>query len=259
MVRWSKWMGSVTVGLALAWQFTPALAQELSPSDEPTPAQLPEDDDAQAPADDSTDMSSDEQGDQRDDSSDAPAEMPIKPRAVDTSADPIDSDANDVAEEDGALEREVIKERFPDGTLRIEREVSQDDQGNYFNDGSWKAWDQRGNLIAEGEFARGRHVGPWVRWYRNVIEADMLQTPPYRFFPGPFISQANFEDGQLEGAGRSTTRERTRSVSGISAPVCGTVRPPGGRPTATSFARSNIATASRTASGSNGAPKVRCW
>jgi hypothetical protein len=35
-----------------------------------------------------------------------------------------------------ASEMEVIRERFPNGSIRIEREVTQDADGNYINHGS---------------------------------------------------------------------------------------------------------------------------
>jgi antitoxin component YwqK of YwqJK toxin-antitoxin module len=94
---------------------------------------------------------------------------------------------------------EVIKERFPDGSVRIERQVTQDAEGNYLNHGPWKMWDEKGNLVAQGEYADGNRTGVWVRWYRNVAEADLLSKTPYQQFLGPFISQATFENGQLDG------------------------------------------------------------
>ena len=47
---------------------------------------------------------------------------------------------------------EVIKERYPSGEVKIEREVTQDAGGNYLNHGAWKMFDERGNLVAQGEY-----------------------------------------------------------------------------------------------------------
>jgi antitoxin component YwqK of YwqJK toxin-antitoxin module len=94
---------------------------------------------------------------------------------------------------------EVIKERFPDGSVKIEREVTQDSQGNYLNHGSWKMWDARGNLIAQGQYQLGNRTGTWIRWYRNTAEAELLGKAPYQQFATPFISQATFRNDLLDG------------------------------------------------------------
>ena len=97
-------------------------------------------------------------------------------------------------------EVEVIKERFPNGSIKIERSVTQDAHGNYINHGPWKTWDQSGRLVAQGDFDHGQRTGTWVRWYRTAIEAELLNTPPYEQFINPFISQAAFKAGRLHGA-----------------------------------------------------------
>jgi antitoxin component YwqK of YwqJK toxin-antitoxin module len=95
---------------------------------------------------------------------------------------------------------EVIKERYPNGAVRIERETTQDAQGNYVNHGMFKTFNERGALTAQGEYQDGKRIGPWVRWYRSVTDAKLLASQPYQQFAGPFISQATFVDGELDGA-----------------------------------------------------------
>ncbi|MBI3836487.1 MAG: hypothetical protein HY288_00960 [Planctomycetia bacterium] len=94
---------------------------------------------------------------------------------------------------------EVIKERFADGSVKIEREVTQDAQGNYVNHGAWKMWDQQGNLVAQGQYRFGSRTGTWIRWYRTVSDNGVLGKMPYQQFVGPFISQATFKNDQLHG------------------------------------------------------------
>jgi antitoxin component YwqK of YwqJK toxin-antitoxin module len=108
------------------------------------------------------------------------------------------ADASDAAST-GEQQSEVIKERFADGKVKIERETTQDAAGNYLNHGSWKMWDQRGNLVAQGQYRYGDRTGTWVRWYRSVKEAPLMGTTPYKEFAGPFVSQATFQNGQLNG------------------------------------------------------------
>lgn len=99
---------------------------------------------------------------------------------------------------EGENEAEIIRERFPSGSIHIEREVTQDADGNYINHGSWKMFDERGTIVAEGHFANGERDGTWNRWYRGN-EADLFGKLPYQQFAAPFVSQASFENGKLQG------------------------------------------------------------
>ena len=95
-------------------------------------------------------------------------------------------------------EPELIQERYPNRAIKVEREVKQDANGNYVNHGIWKMWDQRGNVVAEGQFQDGERDGTWNRWYRTG-EVELLRKAPYSQFIGPFISQATFVSGKLDG------------------------------------------------------------
>jgi uncharacterized protein len=99
--------------------------------------------------------------------------------------------------EDGS-EIEIIRERYPNQTVKIEREVTQDSNGNYVNHGSWKMWDAQGTLVVEGQYQNGERIGVWNRWYRSA-DVELLKTAPYSSFRGPYISQASFDLGQLNG------------------------------------------------------------
>lgn len=93
---------------------------------------------------------------------------------------------------------EIVNERYPDGTVKIRREMKQDASGSYIRHGEWKEWDEKGNLIAEGQFDSGERHGVWTRWYRPN-EAELFSQSPYNKFQGPYISQAEFKKGQLHG------------------------------------------------------------
>jgi uncharacterized protein len=95
-------------------------------------------------------------------------------------------------------EIEIIRERYPNRAVKIEREVTQDASGNYVNHGAWRMWDQKGTLVVDGHFRNGEREGVWNRWYRSG-EVELLTKPPYNGFQGPFISQATFTDGKLDG------------------------------------------------------------
>jgi antitoxin component YwqK of YwqJK toxin-antitoxin module len=182
MVRSVKWMSSVMVGLLLAWESTSVKAQPVSPQ-AVTPAGASE---TAGPAGNFAlqyvaDLPTDEDG---------------------LAAPGTDIGMTDEVEESKTPRSqtpELVKERFPNGKIRIKREVTQDAQGNYVNHGGWKLFDEQGNLLAQGQFNYGERNGVWVRWYRGVAEADLLSKMPYQQAVGPFISQATFKNGRLDG------------------------------------------------------------
>jgi uncharacterized protein len=111
----------------------------------------------------------------------------------------------DAAAENGASEEssadngvEVVRERHPNTTVKVERHVTQDAEGNYYNHGLWTEWDDKGKLVGSGEYRYGKRHGRWLRWY-GQNEAPMLQGPMYKDFQSPFVAEATFEDGQLNG------------------------------------------------------------
>ena len=59
----------------------------------------------------------------------------------DDASEPDKLDA--VAESEAEPETEIIRERYPNRAVKIEREVSQDENGNYINDGYWRMWIKR--------------------------------------------------------------------------------------------------------------------
>lgn len=93
---------------------------------------------------------------------------------------------------------ELIRERYPSRAVKIERQVVQDANDNFLNHGKWKMWDPSGNLTAEGHYRNGERHGTWLRWFRGT-EAKIFATVPFKQFRGPYVSQAEFKDGKLQG------------------------------------------------------------
>lgn len=106
--------------------------------------------------------------------------------------------AEGVGQADPEATVELIKERYPNGDIKIEREVTQDSFGNYIHHGKWKMFDQQGNTIAQGQFVNNLRDGIWHRWHHRN-ESKLLSALPYSQFQEPFISEAHFKDGQISG------------------------------------------------------------
>ncbi len=203
MFRPAKWIASLTVGCWPWAAVAPVCAQGFTLDEDRTPSSAAvrgENQDVSPLADYVVEIPSDDDADDVQDS-DQNSEMNAEEAEPSDSADASEEPANDGHEdprEEGAAS-ETIKERFPNGSIRIEREVTQDLQGNYVNHGLWKMLDQRGNLVSQGEYEHGQRNGTWVRWYRSATEAELLSKLPYQQFVGPFISQGTFKNDALDG------------------------------------------------------------
>ena len=54
---------------------------------------------------------------------------------------------DDPVEENGAVE--TFTERYPNGNVKIERQVTLDADGNYVNHGAWKMYNAAGKVVAD--------------------------------------------------------------------------------------------------------------
>jgi uncharacterized protein len=108
------------------------------------------------------------------------------------------------------IEIEVIKERHPNRSIKIERHVTQDKDRNYTNHGSWTMWDPAGAMVGKGEYWFGKRHGKWTRWHLDneqpsdlpgteVKEVKAFAGEEFQGFMKPFVSEATFIDGKLVG------------------------------------------------------------
>lgn len=95
-------------------------------------------------------------------------------------------------------DHEVIRERYPNRNVKIERHVAQDAEGNFVNHGSWKMWDEQGRAMGGGEYVQGQRQGTWTRHFL-AGEAELVSGPLAKQFSGPFVSTAVFDHGKLHG------------------------------------------------------------
>jgi antitoxin component YwqK of YwqJK toxin-antitoxin module len=93
---------------------------------------------------------------------------------------------------------ETVTDRYPNGKVRIEREVGLDAKGNYVNQGPYKTYDPDGQLIKAGDFINGRQDGKWTQRLAKD-EGRLFSNGDGAGFQGPFTSEATFLDGRLHG------------------------------------------------------------
>lgn len=94
---------------------------------------------------------------------------------------------------------ETVYERDSAGQIRVQREVRQNTQGDYVNHGVWRAWDAAGKLAGQGRYESGKPAGRWARW-ASAEDTPCLSADHFAGFTGPFLSQATYRDGKLDGA-----------------------------------------------------------
>ncbi len=99
--------------------------------------------------------------------------------------------------------REIVRQRYPDGSVQIARHVKQDQNGNYVNDGQWQLFDREGVRIAMGTYVDGAMEGPWARLHLKS-DGGIFLNPPFSMFQGPFKSLATFSEGKISGRWRIT-------------------------------------------------------
>ncbi len=188
MARPATWVSSLTIGLTLACNGLPSGAEEVKPENKPARLE---------PAEPSDTLVSKGLVD----SAVIPAHsVNTTATAEESSSDGFTVGRNRLASDTSDLPvSELIKERFPNGSAKVERRVTQDAQGNYLNHGTWKMWDQRGGPVAQGTYDFANRTGTWTRWYRTAADTDLLTKLPYNQFNEPFISQATFKHDQLDG------------------------------------------------------------
>ena len=95
-------------------------------------------------------------------------------------------------------EVEIVRERYADGKLKVERQVTLDAEGNYVNHGAWRLFSPTETIIAEGHYDMGRRVGSWTRWLERN-DSPMFTKHPFNRFKPPFVSQTVFNNGVMEG------------------------------------------------------------
>ncbi|HEX4128679.1 MAG TPA: hypothetical protein VHZ24_01465 [Pirellulales bacterium] len=93
---------------------------------------------------------------------------------------------------------ELVRERWPNRTIKIERRVVLSPEGNFTNEGPWSMFAEDGRLMGHGQYRFGQRQGAWERFY-VAGEADALSGKWGKMFEGPFVSTATFVDDQLHG------------------------------------------------------------
>ncbi len=97
------------------------------------------------------------------------------------------------------IETETIRERYTNGTVRVERQVALDAEGNYITHGKYQEWNEKGQPVVIGQYAQGKREGHWLQFIYKPTTGILLSMP-YSEFEPPFTSDAEFKNDQLQGS-----------------------------------------------------------
>jgi antitoxin component YwqK of YwqJK toxin-antitoxin module len=98
---------------------------------------------------------------------------------------PIYLDEPEVIAEPSIVRRQMVpRETYPDGTVRVEREVALFSDNHIEADGFYREFYPNGKLFVEGQYQRGRQHGEWTFYYDN----------------GQINRKSIFNNGQPDGA-----------------------------------------------------------
>lgn len=115
-----------------------------------------------------------------------------------TSAKEVVDGLTTAIENSTADEAEIVRERYDNRKVKVEREVVQDKDQNYINHGKYKTYDPAGKTIVEGRYKYGEMDGVWTRLY-YTRDNELLNKAPFNQGQLPLVSQANFVEGKLHG------------------------------------------------------------
>ncbi len=76
---------------------------------------------------------------------------------------------------------ETVTERYPNGNIKIQRQVVKDAAENYVNQGTYTQYDLAGKVQKTGQFLNGKPQGKWTQTVgngRNGIAAALRRPKP---------------------------------------------------------------------------------
>lgn len=100
--------------------------------------------------------------------------------------------------ESETLDHEIVRERFKSGRIKTEREVMLNEEGDFVNDGQYRQWNEKGELVLSGTYNRGKKDGVWMQIIA-AGDSKLMQSLPYNKFKPPFQSVAEFKEDEMTG------------------------------------------------------------
>ncbi len=106
-------------------------------------------------------------------------------------------------------EVETVTDRYPNGAVRVEREVALDADKNYVNHGSYTLYDPSGVVVLRGHYRMAKMDGAWSRQF-SPSDEKMFVSGLSGGVKGLLVAEATFENGALHGAWVVKTQDQKK-------------------------------------------------
>ncbi|MEZ6136957.1 MAG: hypothetical protein R3C53_18840 [Pirellulaceae bacterium] len=93
---------------------------------------------------------------------------------------------------------EIVRQRFENGAINIERTVAEDAAGNFVNHGAYVQYNIKGEVVVSGSYQWGKRHGEWTQQI-PADAAQRLHGSLDKGFTPPFVSKASFANDKLNG------------------------------------------------------------
>src|SRR5262245_22859283 len=152
-IRWWRW--TLPALAALAWctwasAQQPLSSVELAPPIAAPPAAAPAAPAQPAVAEPAATGAATETGTAPAETADAPPAARVAELDAQDAPAPVEGEEPAPLPTESSSVVELIKERYPGGAVKVEREMTLDKDGNYVLQGAWRNFDEQGRLIIDG-------------------------------------------------------------------------------------------------------------
>lgn len=93
---------------------------------------------------------------------------------------------------------ELVRQRYPNGQVKIERWVVETTAGDFQNHGTYAEFDSQGTIVVSGRYEHGKRSGEWRRQLDATQVAALAGIPTDGFHP-PFLSKVSYRGGVMQG------------------------------------------------------------
>ncbi|MEM8734668.1 MAG: hypothetical protein AAGG44_10625 [Planctomycetota bacterium] len=93
---------------------------------------------------------------------------------------------------------ELVRQRYPNGKVNVERYVVESSTGDFVNHGTYVRYNNQGQVVVSGTYKMGQREGDWSKQL-GAEEAKNLAGTQMLGFKPPYASKAAFRNGKLHG------------------------------------------------------------
>ena len=148
------------------------------------------------------------------------------------------------------VDRTVQSDKYPDGKLRIERQVAKYSDNHFVADGFYREYYPNGQKFVDGQYKAGRPDGEWTYWHENGTvnrKSDLQGRPARRHLGSPsrrWFSRRHAQLQARQARRRLDNLRRYRQAAPSRRKLCRSAKPTASGKSGSPPANSNVKSAS---------------